>query len=309
MSARRGPNLAASVRQRLTNLARERGEDFGLMLTQFGLERLLYRLSLSEHGATFLLKGAMLLRVWTHEEFRPTRDVDLLGSGDPSLERLAAVFRDVCHVEVPPDGIRFDPASIVAERIKEDADYEGVRVTMLSYLEQARIPLQVDIGFGDVVTPAPMALEYPTLLDFPPPHIRAYPRETIVAEKLEAAVKLAMANSRMKDFYDLTVLAERFSFDGSVLAGAIRNTFARRGTHLQTGAFRALLDSMAEDQGKQLQWAAFIRKGRLSEQRAIAQVLLVIERFLFPPIEACVADAAFPSRWEPSGPWTTPPTA
>ena len=205
-------NIPASVRQKLLNLARERNEDFQLLLTKYGLERVLFRLSTSKHRDFFILKGALLFALWTHERYRPTRDADFLATGDNSPERFAAIFREICTAEIPGDGIRFDPASVRAERIKEDADYEGVHVTFTGTLDKAQIPIQIDVGFGDTVTPDPVRTEYPTLLGFPHPHLLAYPRETVVSEKLEAMVKLGIANSRMKDFHDLYTLSRTFEF-------------------------------------------------------------------------------------------------
>jgi len=183
-------NIAASVRQWLLNRAREKQEDFALLLTKYALERVLYRLSQST----------------------PTRDVDFLGQGDNDPGRLEAIFRDVCALSVEDDGLVFDPSTVKAQRIREDEDYEGVRVTFLGLLDRAKIPIQIDIGFGDIITPAPQKVAFPTLLDSPQPVLLTYPRETVVAEKFEAMVKLGITNSRMKDFYDLRALAELFSF-------------------------------------------------------------------------------------------------
>ena len=200
-------NLPASVRQKLANLARERNVDFGLILVKYGLERILFRLSRSRHRDVFILKGALLFELWTEQRYRPTRDADFLAHGDNAPERFAHIFRELCVLEVDEDGLRFDAETVEAERISEDADYEGVRVTLLAYLERAKIPIQIDIGFGDIVTPPPSRTDYPTLLEFPGPRLLAYPKETVVAEKLEALVKLGIANTRMKDFYDLEVLS------------------------------------------------------------------------------------------------------
>jgi hypothetical protein len=199
-------NLTASVRQRLLNLVREQNEDFGLFLTKYGLERILFRLSQSRHRDVFILKGALLFELWTEQTYRPTRDADFLGTGESSLERFTQIFRDIFAEEVEDDGLRFDAESVKAERIKEDADYEGVRVTLMGHLDNARIPIQIDIGFGDVVTPAPVETGYPSLLDLPRARLLTYPKETVVAEKFEGLVKLGMANSRMKDFHDLYIL-------------------------------------------------------------------------------------------------------
>ena len=204
-------NIAASIRQKLHNLAVKTKEDFGLMLTRYALERLLFRLSRSSHSNEFVLKGAMLFRVWANDPHRPTRDLDLLGQGEPSPERCIDVFREICQVQVPDDGVVFVPETVVAERIKEDQEYGGVRVTLMSRIENARVPIQVDIGFGDAVVPSPTVLDYPTLLGQPAPRLRVYPMPVVVAEKLEAIFQLGMLNSRMKDFFDVWFLASTFS--------------------------------------------------------------------------------------------------
>ena len=191
-------NMAASVRQRLLNLARERREDFGLMLTKYGLERILYRIAQSQHRELFVLKGALLFELWTEQRHRPTHDADFLARGQSSPERFAAIFKEICSGEVEDDGLRFDAATVAAERITEGADYEGIRVKFVGHLEGARIPIQIDLGFGDSITPAPIEAELPTLLDLPAAKLLTYPRESVIAEKFEAIVSLSMANSRMK---------------------------------------------------------------------------------------------------------------
>jgi predicted nucleotidyltransferase component of viral defense system len=207
-------NVPASVRQRLLNLAGQTNQDFGLLLTKYALERLLYRLSVSNHRDDFVLKGALLFQLWTSEPCRPTRDLDLLGQGDGSTERYRTIFTKLCSQEVEDDGLTFLSDTIRVEKIRDEEDYEGVRVLLTAHLANARIPLQIDVGFGDVISPGPVELEYPTLLPFPAPKLRAYSKESVVAEKFEAMVKLGMANSRMKDFYDLWVMARRFEFRG-----------------------------------------------------------------------------------------------
>jgi predicted nucleotidyltransferase component of viral defense system len=213
-------NLPASVRQRLLNLAGQSKQDFGILLTKYALERLLYRLSLSKHRGAFILKGALLFQLWTSEPYRRTRDLDLLGQGDGSADRYRKIFTELCSQEVENDGLTFLPDTIRVERIRDEEEYDGVRVLMTAHLANARIPLQIDVGFGDVISPGPVELQYPTLLPFPAPKLRAYSKESVVAEKLEAMVKLGMANSRMKDFYDLWVMARRFEFRGPVLSAA-----------------------------------------------------------------------------------------
>jgi len=254
-------NLPASIRQKLLDLARARNDDFGLILVKYGLERILYRLSRSAHRDVFVLKGALLFELWTHKTYRPTRDADFLARGDNAPERFVHIFRTLCVMEVEPDGLTFDPDSVKAEHITEDADYEGVRVTFTAYLDRARIPIQIDIGFGDAITPGPVETEYPTLLPAPGPRLLAYPKETVVAEKFEAIVKLGIANTRMKDFYDLQVHSRTLAFDGKTLSEAIRKTFRTRGTELPTeGMPLAFTPEFYDDESKRRQWTAFCAK-------------------------------------------------
>ena len=218
--------LPASIRQKLLNLAQERNDDFGLVLTKYGLERMLFRLSKSKYRDTFILKGALLFELWT-KDYRATRDADFLAKGDNSRERFIRIFQEISAIEVQDDGLRFDPKTVKAERIKED---EGLRVTLTAFLDKAQIPIQIDSGFGDVISPGPIESEYPTLLNLPAPRLLTYPRETVVSEKLEAMVKLGIANSRMKDFHDLHSPSKTFEFNGKALVDAVRATFERRGT-------------------------------------------------------------------------------
>lgn len=214
-------NVAASVRQRLLNVARDSKEDFGLVLTKYGLERVLYRIAQSKHRDLFVLKGALLFELWMEQRYRPTRDADFLARGENSPERFAAIFKEICDAHVEEDGLRFDAATVIAERITEDADYEGIRVKFVGFLENARIPIQIDLGFGDVITPAPVEAELPTLLDLPAPKLLTYPRESVIAEKFEAMVSLGLANSRMKDLHDIGSLSREFPFAGRSLSEAL----------------------------------------------------------------------------------------
>jgi hypothetical protein len=298
-------NLAASVRQKLSDMARARKEDFGLILVKYGLERILYRLSRSKHRDAFVLKGALLFELWTRRTYRATRDADFLAYGDNEPERFVRIFKELCAIEVQPDGLNFDADSVKAERITEDADYEGVRVTFTAYLEHARIPVQIDIGFGDVITPAPVETEYPTLLPAPHPLLLAYPKETVVAEKFEAIVKLGIANSRMKDFYDLEILSRTLDFDGKTLREAIRKTFDRRASALPHGGMPvAFTPEFYDDAGKKKQWAAFcIRNATYVTKTDFKKVIENIQRFLAPILAALLDDTSFTKRWEPGGPW------
>lgn len=298
-------NLPASVRQKLANLARERNMDFGLILVKYGLERILFRLSRSRHREVFILKGALLFELWTEQRCRPTRDADFLARGDNAPERFADIFRELCVLEVAEDGLRFDAETVEAERISEDADYEGVRVTLVAYLERAKIPIQIDIGFGDIVTPAPSRTVYPTLLEFPGPRLLAYPKETVVAEKLQAIVKLGIANTRMKDFYDLEVLSHMFAFEGKTLAQAIQNTFQKRGTDLPMGGLPvAFTSEFYDDANKKRQWTAFCAKNKSYVKKAeFKAVMEAIRNFLALPVRTVQEGHSFTKTWKPGGPW------
>jgi hypothetical protein len=304
MTRKSPKNTAASVRQRLLNLSRQSGEDFQFLLTRYGVERLLYRLSCSEHAPRFVLKGAMLFTLWTGEFHRPTRDLDLLGFGDSSPEGLSGVFQSLCVLEVPDDGLMFSATTVTVEPIREAQEYGGQRVKFKARLGQARIDLQVDVGFGDAITPKAEAVEYPTLLGMDPPQLRAYTRDTVVAEKLEAMVKLGMANSRMKDFFDLAVLARSFVFSGGVLRDAIAATFGRRGTAIPTELPIALTDSFANDRSKLTQWRAFVgRNGLEGRVGELGPLVGELAEFLAPPMIAAAKSERFEDRWEAGGPW------
>ena len=296
-------NIGASVRSRLLRLARERGEDVQLVLTRYANERLLYRLASSAHASRFVLKGAALFTLWTGEPHRATRDVDLLGFGDPSEEHIRSVFAEVLAVEVDDDGVRFDSSTIEVRPIREEQDYGGVRVVLVAQVTSAKVRLQVDIGFGDAITPDAVNVEFPPLLDFPAPKLRAYPRETVVAEKLEAMVKLGQANSRMKDFYDLVVLSQMFAFEGELLVRAIAATFARRGTPLPTGLPVALTLEFTNDPTKTTQWGAFLRKSDAPSPGELRDVATTISRFVEEPLAAATTESTFVKCWAPGGPW------
>ncbi len=296
----------ASVRARLLNKAKAEQQDFNLVLTRYALERLLYRLSRSRHAERFLLKGALLFDLWFDIPHRSTRDADLLGLGPAELPALETVFRELCAVTVDPDdGIRFQADTVRAEEIRKDANYGGIRLTLVGLLASARCPVQVDVGFGDAVTPAPELVDYPTMLpELPGPRLRAYPRYTVVAEKLEALVLLGIANSRMKDYFDLWVLARYSDLDGETLRQAIRATFQRRATPIPEGVPFGLTEGFAEDPQKQTQWRAFLRKNAL-EPVALADVLERLRGFLMPPLAAAArVGQLWSSRWSPGSGWS-----
>ena len=300
-------NLAASVRQRLFNRAQERHEDFGLVLTKYGLERFLYRLSESKYRDQFVLKGALLFELWTHRPYRPTRDLDLEGRGENSIARIKRLFAEIIGQAVADDGLVFDPESLHVARIKEDQEYEGLRVNFVARLERAKIHIQVDVGFGDVILPPPQETAYPAMLDFPSAHLLAYPRETVIAEKLEALVKLGIANTRMKDFYDLWMLSRDFTFDGTLLSDAIKATFKRRRTEIPADTPLALTDEFSRDSQKAKQWEAFIKKGNLNhDQATLTAVAANISRFAMPPFQAIRGSEVFSLTWPKGGPWSPP---
>lgn len=250
-------NLGASVRARLLNLSKASGQSFDLILTRFALERLLFRLGRSRYADRFVLKGAMLLLSWLDDPHRGTRDLDLLGFGDPDPDAMLASFREIL-AQPADDGVDFDPDSLRVERIREELEYGGLRLRATASISGARISLTIDIGFGDAVEPGAELVDYPVMLDLPAPRLRAYAKETVIAEKFQAMVALGRANSRMKDFYDIWILSRSFAFDDDRLARAIAATFARRGTDVPAELPDALTPAFAGDAQKQTQWRAFI---------------------------------------------------
>lgn len=298
-------NIAASVRQRLLNLAKARQEDFLRLLTQYALERLLYRLSLSVHADRFTLKGALLFLLWMEEPHRRTKDLDLLGSGDPTPSRLAELFSEICAVPVEDDGLVFASDTISAKPIREDNLYGGVRIRLSALLGTARIPLQVDVGFGDAVTPPARQVVFPTLLDFPAPQLLAYAQETTIAEKLSALVTLDLDNSRMKDFYDLWTLGHTFTYDGLVLSEAIAATFGRRNLPEPEQTPIGLTEAFSNDKQKQMQWKAFLKQsvGAENQGLSLTEVVLFLAEFLLPILRVLATETAFGGVWQPGGPW------
>lgn len=303
---RRRQNMAVSVRSRLTMHAHAEGEEPEYVLTRYALERLLYRLGKSPHADAFILKGALLFALWEGRSHRATRDLDLLGFGSNDVNRVEQVFRELCVLPVEDDGLSFLPETVHARPIREQQEYGGIRVLLQATLGTARLRVQADVGFGDVVTPAAQEVDLPTLLDLPAPHLRVYPRETVVAEKFEAMVRLGLTNTRMKDFYDLLILARRFAFDGSALAAAIQATFARRDSDLPPPHRPplALSDEFAEDAAKQAEWHGFLRRNKLeSDAITLREVIDELRTFLLSPTVALTAGTGFDQEWEPGGPW------
>ena len=295
-------NIPASVRQRLLNRAKSDRRPFNELLQYYAMERFLYRLSQSAHADRFILKGALMLRIWRAPELRPTVDIDMLGRTSNEEADIVAQIRDILTVDVEADGLAFDPDSIRAERITEDADYEGIRIRVLCALGSARVHMQIDIGFGDVVYPEPEESELSTMLDSPAPRLFCYSRESTIAEKLEAMVKLNVLNSRMKDFYDIWLLSRQFDFDGADLTEAVRLTFERRGTVLP-----AEIEAFTEPfiSAKQTQWAAFWKRlGQDHVPASFGEIVAQVDRFLSPIVAFLSSSKTKPIKWTVPGPWT-----
>lgn len=294
----------ASIRQKLFNLSKDRNEDFQFLLTKYGLERFLYRISQSKYRNQFILKGALLFLVWEGEAYRQTRDMDLLGFGQNTANNLNSIFQELCLIEVEPDGIEFDSDSITVTEIREEQEYSGQRIKLSGFLGKAKISLQIDVGFGDAVTPEAEESDYPTLLEMPQPRIRIYPPETVVAEKLQAMVELGMQNSRMKDFFDIYTISQQFNFKGDILVEAIRNTFERRSTDIPEDLPLALTDEFASNNQKQIQWKAFLNKSGLNDTSIdLAEIVSGIRIFLKDPLKAAEQRNAFDLNWNGFGDW------
>lgn len=295
-------NMGASIRDRLLSKARAEILDFNLLLTRYALERMLYRLSISQHREQFLLKGALLFDLWFDVPHRPTHDVDFLGFGAADIPHLEEVFRDICRIE-SPDGKVFQPDSVKGAEIRKEANYSGIRLTLMGLLDSARCPVQIDIGFGDAVVPGPEDVRYPIILpEMPEPQLRVYPRYTVVAEKLEALTSLGMLNSRMKDFFDLWVLAKHSDFDGSVLSQAVAATFGRRSTALPEGIPIGLSDGFINDAQKAKQWLAFLRKNAL-EPILLETVIGDLRDFLLPVLASVSAGSTLDRAWRAGEGW------
>ena len=298
-------NIAQSVHQRLLTQAKATGRPFNELLQHYAIERFLYRLGQTKHAEKLLLKGALLLRVWQIPMARPTMDIDVLGRTAGAPETLVAMLRECMTLGVEDDGMRYDPESITTEAITLDADYQGWRIRFQGLLGTARVTMQVDVGIGDVVYPAPIWIDYPVLLDQPAPHLLAYTPENAIAEKYQAIVELDMANSRMKDFHDIWTLAHNLEFDGEILSEAIRKTFERRKTEVPNSVPTAFTSEFSEDKTKQTQWRAFLNKGLATgEEVTLVDVAQVLRSFLLPPTEALVSGRTFKMRWNHAGVWT-----
>lgn len=304
MEKRNITNLSASVHQRLLNLARETGRPFNELLQYYAMERFLFRLGSSPFAERFVLKGALMLRVWRLPMARPTMDIDMLGRTPNTVENLIHIIQQCLMLEAPDDGVRFDAASIQGEPITLEKKYQGVRVRVRGKMGNARLSLQLDFGFGDVIVPGPVWIDYPQLLDFGQPHLLGYTPESVVAEKFQAMVELEMANTRLKDFYDIWQLARSVTFEGVALQQALKATFRQRITPLPSVPPLALTATFFADSVKQMQWAAFLRKGRLTNQGIqLSEVAQEIAAFILPVSAAAAIYTPFEKTWQFDTKW------
>lgn len=300
-------NPGASIQQRLRNHAQATGEDTVLILARYIIERFLYRLSQSPYQERFVLRGATLFSVWTASLHRPTRDVDLLATGESSAEAMAPLFQDICATVVPEDGVLFLPETLRIEERSEGRVYQGLHVEVTAALGSARPRLEIDVAFGEVITPGPQEVEVPTLLSQPRPRLRAYPRETVLAEKTEALVSLGINNTRLKDFFDLWYISATFPVDGRLLTQALSATFTRRQTAFpEAGLPMALTDRFYKDETKQSQWKKFRGKVEGSPEGTELEALIrALQAFLVPPLEALALGKPFSYSWRPGDGWLT----
>lgn len=306
MTKRPITNIAESVHRRLLNRSRQTGEDFQFLLQRYAAERFLYRLGQSTHRDRFVLKGAMLFALWGGSVYRPTRDLDFAGYGNSDANDVAATFILVSAVPVPDDGLSFDATTVTAEPIRDEAEYDGLRLRLRAMLGNARIEMQIDIGFGNAIEPGANDVQYPTLLDAPAPNIRAYSHEAVVAEKLHTLVVLGERTSRIKDLYDLYTLAAQFLFDGTKLTKAIAATFERRRTKIESAQPAGLAPRFFADEARATQWRAYLDRNNLpGAPRDFAQAGERIQAFLAPMWNALVTGDKFADTWQPGGPWET----
>lgn len=303
MSNRDLSNVPQSVHDRLLDRARQSDRPFNELLLYYGIERFLYRLAQTEHAERFVLKGALLLRAEGAGPSRPTRDIDVL---DLEVRKgsVEEAVRDAIAADVPNDGMEYDPETIDIQEIRPGRQYQGLRITFRGYLGTARVPMQIDVGTGDVVEPGPKQIEYPGLLDYDRPTLLGYPLEQVIAEKFEAIVDLGTANTRMKDFYDIWSLSKRRGFEGPALQTAIANTFERRSTPVPSERPIALTKTFPEAGPKRQQWSSFMEKARLPDLPPLPEFLSELGTFLMPPSQATARDTRFSATWQKGGPWT-----
>jgi len=297
-------NIQASVRAKLQNRAKEANRPFAEVLQYYGMERFLYRFSRSKYADKFILKGALMFTVWEVPQRRTTLDIDFSAQFDNKTANIEKVIKDICEISVTPDGLMFDPKTVKGQKIKEGADYEGVRVKFRGFLERIRISMQIDVAFGDVICPKPKIINYPVILDFPKPHLKGYPIESVVSEKFEAMVKLGLLNSRMKDFYDIWLMMHQFNFGGLKLIEALKKTFKHRKTPLPEHKPLFAEEIYDEKSDRQTLWKAFLEKGDIKfVPKKLCATAKEIENFLIKPLDAIHKSHKFSKEWKSAGPW------
>ncbi len=297
-------NVSASVKARLLNKVDSDRTQFGLLLVRYACERFLYRLGRS--GEQCVLKGATLLGIWMEEPHRTTRDIDLLTTGENDEETVRRVMTTICNVPCPEDGLIFDLETLRVSPIRDNQRYGGQQARLVALLDRAEIPVRVDFGFGDVVTPGPEEARLPTLIDgVPAPRLQAYPKVTAIAEKFEAMVQLGSRNSRMKDFYDIWALSENFDFDGAELQQAVAHCFERRGTHLPAETPEALSPAFYSDSEQRNWWQGYGRRDELlhAPPDDFEEVGSRVQSFLGPVYAGIIAGERFELHWPAAGPW------
>lgn len=303
MSKKNPRHLDQSIRAKLLNLSKQKKVDFNNLVTRYISDRFLYRLSQSKYQEKFVLKGATLFKCWQGELHRPTKDLDFLAYGNNEISELIQQLKAVCEIQCE-DGVQFHPESIKGEKIKEDQEYEGVRIHINYKLASVQGKIQIDIGFGDIITPQASEVKIPTFLDLPAPHLRIYPRETVVAEKFQAMVYLGISNSRMKDFYDLLFLAKNFEFKGQILKEAIEATFKRRKTSISEEIPLALTEEFTQNLAKEKAWKGFLNKNQLEpENPTLRDIIEELKLFLIPPYIAISKNQVFEKTWRPDQKW------
>ncbi|ABW68942.1 nucleotidyl transferase AbiEii/AbiGii toxin family protein [Desulfosudis oleivorans] len=303
MTKKQVKNISASIRQKLLNKSRTDARPFQELVQYYAMERFLYRLAQSRHANRFILKGALMLRIWQAPETRSTMDIDLLGKTDNNVSALISNITEILSVDVDPDGLSFFPENIMGEHITEDAEYKGVRICFPAKLDTMKLNMQIDIGFGDIIHPAPERSEIPTILECPAPQLLCYSRESSIAEKFEAMLKRRELNSRMKDFCDIWLLSRYFDFDGKIVSEAIRLTLEQRGTELP-GNINIVAFSHEFIIAKQVQWNAFMKKLRQDHVPAeFETIVMQVKGFISPIISALIARKTPPSKWTAPGPW------
>ncbi|MBL4774264.1 MAG: nucleotidyl transferase AbiEii/AbiGii toxin family protein [Alcanivoracaceae bacterium] len=294
-------DIAKSIRARLLNISKKKDENFNTLLVQYALQRLLYRLSVSQYADQFLLKGSWLFVVWDNTLHRPTKDIDLLGVGESDKGELLEIFKKIADLEPDsPDGLCFDLDAFKAVDIKKDDNYQGVRISGLVTLDSAKIQLQVDIGFGDAVTPDAVVASLPSLLDLPDPLLKVYPVYTVLAEKFHAMVFLGLTNSRIKDFFDIHVIATNRSINSGDLQAAIAATFSRRETQITNESLLVFSAEFKQDKSKARQWQSFLSKNNLNNQLSFEQLVDKIQQFIEPIYLQIGGDSDNDKNWNPT---------